>query len=173
MTEDTTPEQVERYKVLPYDTHSTSAIPSKEGNWVRYSDYAALSAERDALKARAEAAEGKLATLSPLLEARKGEQCVTPDYIENVPYNDWPEWLTGDSWLTPIQRLRAAEAEVARLQDVLRKIADGRGVCSHCGREAEGVGGGVVMCADHHNCNWSLPSSETRARAALQKENKT
>jgi hypothetical protein len=129
--------------------------------------------QAEAWKARAEAAEGKLATLSPLLEARKGEQCVTPDYIENVPYSDWPEWLTGDSWLTPVQRLRAAEAEVARLQDVLRKIADGRGVCSHCGREAEGVGGGVVMCADHHNCNWSLPSSEDRARAAIQKENKT
>ena len=46
-TTDTSPEAVERWDIEP----DGSAWPHAEGDFVRYEDYAALSAERDALKA--------------------------------------------------------------------------------------------------------------------------
>ena len=52
-TPDTSPEAVERFTrhevMWTGDGHTPK--PSADGTWVRYEDYAALSAERDALKA--------------------------------------------------------------------------------------------------------------------------
>ena len=79
----TSPEAVERWKVLPYDTHSTSAVPSKDGKWVQYSDYAALSAERDALKAALAKAVG---VLEESLEAMHEAHSECRDYADTHPF---------------------------------------------------------------------------------------
>ena len=55
-TTDTSPEAVERWDIEP----DGSAWPHAEGDFVRYEDYAALSAERDALRAQVERAETAL-----------------------------------------------------------------------------------------------------------------
>jgi hypothetical protein len=84
-TPDTTPEVVERFARTYNGGLSWDIVPNHEGEWVRYSDYATLSAERDALihgrdmmgrlwekeKARAEAAEAEVSRLrEALMEAR-------------------------------------------------------------------------------------------------------
>jgi hypothetical protein len=48
---DLTPEAVERFARTYNGGLSWDIVPNHEGEWVRYSDYATLSAERDALKA--------------------------------------------------------------------------------------------------------------------------
>ena len=54
-TTDTSPEAVERFHASEF---SADMIPAPRGDYVRYENYAALSAERDALKAElAEAVE--------------------------------------------------------------------------------------------------------------------
>ena len=47
----TAPEAVERWDIHPYDQYSIEQRRCDTGDWVQYSDYAVLSAERDALKA--------------------------------------------------------------------------------------------------------------------------
>ena len=52
----TAPEAVERWDIHPYDQYSIEQRRCDTGDWVQYSDYAALSAERDdQKKARLEA----------------------------------------------------------------------------------------------------------------------
>jgi hypothetical protein len=43
---------VVRYNIYPYDQYSTDERTSPTGDWVRYEDYQALQAERDALQAQ-------------------------------------------------------------------------------------------------------------------------
>jgi hypothetical protein len=83
----------------------------------------ALQAENDRL-------ESALNRLQPVAE----DQFVTFDYLDNSSVYDWPEWVKGDTWIAPIQNLRALQADrdaaVARAEvaegraSSLRNIAD-------------------------------------------------
>lgn len=62
--------------------------------------------------------------------------------------------------------IEALEAEVERLREALRDIADERGECGTCGTLAVGGGGGITSC----DCNysyWVPRDAQTAARAAL------
>lgn len=60
----------------------------------------------------------------------------------------------------------ALEEENKRLRAALKKIADERGVCGKCGKDAEGAGEGLVHC-DDGGCWWHNRDYQATARAAL------
>ena len=64
-------------------------------------------------------------------------------------------------------RTQDAEAEVARLREALKIIANGRGKCSICGKMAEGGGAGYVACEGESRCTWVPNDPVDIARVAL------
>jgi hypothetical protein len=74
MTTDTSTEAVERYFLSYHHTQTyAEMLPDCDGDWVRYSDYAALAAERDALRTEALDWRGQVGELSDQVKALRAD----------------------------------------------------------------------------------------------------
>ena len=66
---------------------------------------------------RIEDLEEKLELMGRLLDVPDGVQSVTPDYIQHCDVSGWPEWLSGDIPLVPVEvmnlKIEALEARLA------------------------------------------------------------
>lgn len=64
-----------------------------------------------------------------------------------------------------IERLRA---RVDELEEALMLIAEDRGVCGACGKDADGPGAGYVSCRNSPACFWEPGNPQARTREALE-----
>jgi hypothetical protein len=79
---------VERYNIYPYDQYSTDDRKSPAGDWVRYEDYQALQAERDAAVDRAKEASQYLAIETRHAEIAEAQLAKAREFIEYVSFGN-------------------------------------------------------------------------------------
>ena len=135
MTNDSTPapEGVTPEQVASFNLRHGSMQASSRGHWVRFKDYAALAADRDAQKARADAAEAELvgafeAAAEAVEELSKSPSSTTwgqvkghiramGDVGDRRAYQQMRSALAAQT-----ARAEVAEVKVAKLVEAMNKI---------------------------------------------------
>jgi hypothetical protein len=109
-------DMVERYNIYPYDQYSTDERTSPTGDWVRYEDYQALQAERDAAVDRAK--EVSIAAVAELQRQRNHLKAALEDAkssflaIAGSPQNTHLDWFEMVEWMCAEAKRAAARADI-------------------------------------------------------------